>query len=104
MKLPSEGDGSAVEHTAALSSDQQLVYIIIQDQTLQPIPGVQGTATVHWTAGNIETIPFTTNSSGVGIVSLSFVNQPYGTLVNIYISVTKDGLTGITTTSFRIWY
>jgi hypothetical protein len=87
-----------------LASDQQLIYIIAQDQTLQPVPGAQGTATIHWPSGNNEIKQFLTNSSGVGIVSLSFTNQPYGTLVNIDISVSIGGLTGTTTTSFRIWY
>jgi hypothetical protein len=87
-----------------LASDQQLVYIIVQDQNLQPVSNAQGTATVRWADETSSTIPFSTNSSGVGIVPLTFINQPYGKMVNIEIFVTKDGLSTTTTTSFRIWY
>ncbi len=87
-----------------LASDQQLVYIIVQDQTLQPVSGAQGTATIRWADGTSGALNFSTNSSGVGIVPLTFVNQPYGKTVIIEISVTKDGVTTTTTTSFRIWY
>jgi hypothetical protein len=87
-----------------LASDQQLVYVIVQDQNLQPISGAQGTATVRWADGSTGNLPFSTNSSGVGIVPLTFSNQPYGKMVNIEIFVSKDGLSTTTTTSFRIWY
>jgi hypothetical protein len=87
-----------------LASDQQLVYVIVQDQNLQPVSGAQGSATIRWADGTSGTIPFTTNTSGVGIVPLTFANQPYGKMVNIEIFVTKDGLSTTSTTSFRIWY
>ena len=87
-----------------LASDQQLVYVIVQDQNLQPVPNAQGTANIHWADGTSGPISFSTNSSGVGIVPLTFVNQPYGKMVNIEIFVTRDGLNTSTTTSFRIWY
>lgn len=87
-----------------LASDQQLVYVIVQDQNLQPILNAQGTATVRWADGTNGVYAFFTNSSGVGIVPLTFVNQPYGKTVIIKISVSKDGQGATTTTSFRIWY
>jgi hypothetical protein len=87
-----------------LASDQQLVYVIVQDQNLQPVSGAQGSATIRWADGTSGSIPFSTNTSGVGIVPLTFVNQPYGKMVNVEIFVTKDGLRASTTTSFRIWY
>jgi hypothetical protein len=87
-----------------LASDQQLVYVIVQDQNLQPVSGAQGMATAHWADETTTTVSFSTNSSGVGIVPLTFLNQPYGKMVNIEIRVTKDGLEASTTTSFRIWY
>ncbi len=87
-----------------LANDNQLVYIIVQDQNLQPVINVQGTAVVKWPDGTSSSQPFFTNTSGVGIVPLTFTNQPYGKTVIIEITVTKDGLTTTTTTSFRIWY
>lgn len=87
-----------------LSSDQQMVYVIVQDQSLQPISGAQGTATIRWANGESNSFAFSTNASGVGMVQLTFTGQPYGKMVNIEVFVTKDGLNITTTTSFRIWY
>ena len=87
-----------------LATDQQLIYIVVQDQTLQPISGATGTATIRWPNGATETLSLVTNSNGFGVVPLSFNNLPYGSLVYIDILITKDGLTSSTTTSFRIWY
>ena len=87
-----------------LASDQQLIYVLAQDQTLQPVSGATGTATVRWPDGRIETLFLVTNSKGFGVVPLSFSNLKHGSLVTINIVITKDGLTSSTTTSFRIWY
>jgi hypothetical protein len=87
----------------ALANDNQLVYIIVQDQNLQPVPNAQGMAIIKWPDGASASQAFFTNSSGVGIVTLTFTNQPYGKTVIIEITVTKDGLITTTTTSFRIW-
>lgn len=87
-----------------LSSDQQLIYVVVQDQTLQPISGASGTATIRWPDGRVETLSLITNSKGIGIVPLSFTTQKYGSLVTIQIVITKDGLTSTAKTSFRIWY
>lgn len=87
-----------------LSSDQQLIFVIVQDQTLQPVSGAAGTATIRWPNGQTETLMFTSNSNGVGIVPLSINNQPYGNLVYVDINVTKNQLSTTTITSFRIWY
>ena len=87
-----------------LSTDQQLIYVIVQDQTLQPVSGATGVATVRWPDGSKETLSLVTNSNGFGVVPLSFNGLPQGSLVTITIVVTKDGLTNTAITSFRIWY
>ena len=110
--LPAGQSGTTVQlqvrafvwKAVTLASDQQLVYVILQDQNLQPISGAQGVTTVIWADGTNTSLAFTTNSSGVGIVPLTFANQPYGKMVTIEIFVTKDQLNAATTTSFRIWY
>ena len=88
----------------ALANDNQLVYIIVQDQNLQPVSNAQGSAVIKWPDGTVTNQAFITNSSGVGIVTLTFNNQPYGKTVIIDITATKDGINATTTTSFRIWY
>lgn len=87
-----------------LSTDQQLIYVVVQDQTLQPISGATGVATVCWPDGRTETLSLVTNSNGFGVVPLSFSDLPQGSLVTISIVITKDGLTNTAVTSFRIWY
>lgn len=88
----------------ALANDNQLVYIIVQDQNLQPVSNAQGNAIIKWPDNTVTNQAFITNSSGVGIVTLTFNNQPYGKTVIIDIAVTKDGIATSTTTSFRIWH
>jgi len=87
-----------------LASDSQLVYVIVQDQNQQPVKDAQGTAIARWPDGTTSSNSFTTNSSGVGILSFTFKDQPYGQTVIIEILVTKDGVSARTSTSFRIWY
>ena len=88
-----------------LASDSQLIFVIVQDQNLQPVTGANCTSIVHWPDGRTESFALTTNSNGVSIISLpSFPTQPYGSLVYADVSCAYNSLTGSTTTSFRIWY
>jgi hypothetical protein len=87
-----------------LASDQQVIFVVAQDQRGQPVTGAQCTSVIHWPNGQTDSRAISTNSNGVGIVSLSFTDQPYGNLIYIDISCDSNGLKGITTTSFRIWY
>ena len=87
-----------------LSSGQQTIFIILQDQTLAAVKGASGKATVRWPDGQREEYAFTTNSAGIGTVGLNFANQPKGELVYIDIAVSYQGLTAKTMTSFRIWF
>ncbi len=87
-----------------LASDSQLIFIIVQDQTLQPVPSASCKATVHWPDNHSDSNTIITNSNGVGMVALSYANQPYGSLIYTDVACSYSGLAGNTTTSFRIWY
>ncbi len=87
-----------------LATDSQLIFVIVQDQNLQPVANANCTANVHWPDGRNQPTAITTNTNGVGIVPLSFISQPYGSLIYTDVSCTYNGLNGNTTTSFRIWY
>ncbi|MBV6396802.1 MAG: hypothetical protein HFACDABA_02403 [Anaerolineales bacterium] len=87
-----------------LPTDQQIIYVVAQDQILRPISGATGTATILWPNGRRETLTLITNSNGFGSVPLAFADLPPGSLIIVEISLTKDGLTSATRTSFRIWY
>lgn len=90
--------------SVTLASDSQLIFIILQDQNLQPVPNASCIAIVHWPDGRREPVPVSTNTNGIGFVPLSFTSQPYGTLIYTDISCSHSGLSATTTTSFRIWY
>ncbi len=93
-----------VQKSVTLSSGQQTVYVVVQSQTLQAVSNATGNATVHWPDGRTAEYSFTTNNSGIGSVTFNFTNQKQGELVPIDIAVAYQGLTGTTTTSFRIWF
>ncbi len=87
-----------------LSTDNQVFFVIVQDQNMQPVANATCTAIVHWPNGANDSTIINTNVNGVGIISLSFTNQPYGSLIYTDITCKYDTLSAITTTSFRIWY
>jgi hypothetical protein len=86
------------------STDQQLIFVVVQDQTLQPVQGAIGQAKITWTTGVEETLPILTDENGIATLPLSVVNQPYGGLVTIDVQISLGEQSGQTTTSFRIWY
>lgn len=87
-----------------LATDSQLFFVILQDQNMLPVPDASCTAVVHWPGGENNSTTIRTNTNGVGIISLSFSNQPYGSLIYTDISCTYNELSASTNTSFRIWY
>ncbi len=87
-----------------LPTDQQTIYIVAQDQNLQPVSMAVGVANIRYPNGEIKTQSFTINERGIGMIIFSFANQPNGQLVYVDIYISYNGLQGSTTTSFRIWY
>lgn len=87
-----------------LATDSQLIFVIVQDQNLQPVANASCATLVHWPDGRVEPTTLATNINGVGMMPLSFNRQPYGSLIYIDVLCTFGGLSEKTTTSFRIWY
>lgn len=87
-----------------MANDQQLVFMIVQDQRGASLAGAECAANVRWPDGRNETASARTNSNGVAIASLNVITQPYGNLVFIDAACVYNTLSGRTTTSFRIWY
>ena len=87
-----------------LATDSQLIFIIVQDQSLQPVSNASCIATVHWPDGRSDSSTINTNTNGVGMVALSYSNQQYGSLIYMDVNCSFNDLSGLTTTSFRIWY
>ncbi len=86
------------------STDQQVIFVVVQDQTLEPVQGATGTATVRWTTGGVTTISILTDAKGIATLAFPVNNQSHGRLVTVDVEVFRDTLDGKTTTSFRIWY
>ena len=93
-----------VARSVTLPEDTQKVFVIVQDQTLSPVPGANGTVTVHLAAGRVLVYPVTTDENGIGVVpSISFSGQLPGIPVTVDVSMSYQGLTASTSTSFLIW-
>lgn len=86
------------------STDDQLIFIVVQDQTSQPVQGAIGQAKITWTTGQVQILPILTGDTGIATLSVPIVEQPYGGLVTVDVLVSHGILSGNTTTSFRIWY
>lgn len=86
------------------ANDDQMVFVVVQDQTSSPVSDAVGTATVRWTNGAVETMPVRTDAKGISTLILKVANQKYGGLVTVDVSVSRGDLSGEATTSFRIWY
>jgi hypothetical protein len=93
-----------VAKAVTLPDDTQRVFVIVQDQTLSPVPGANGSVTVHLSKGQDLVYPVTTDENGMGVVpSISFSGQLSGGQVAVDVSMSYQGLTASTTTSFLIW-
>jgi len=87
-----------------LSTDSQQIFVIVQDQNLQAVANANCTSIVHWPDKHSESFTLTTNGNGVGTIPLSFVSQPYGSLIYTDVSCSNSNQSASTITSFRIWY
>lgn len=93
-----------VSKAVTLASDNQTFFVIVQDQNMRPVSGAICTAAVNWPNGAKDSTIINSNDNGVGIISLAFQYQPYGSLIYTDIACSYNNLSGKTTTSFRIWY
>lgn len=83
--------------------DQQVTYVVVQDQTLSPVADANVVVTVTWPQGGQESFAQSTNARGVAILPFAVEGQKHGSLVMIETRVLFMGLSDQSTTSFRIW-
>jgi hypothetical protein len=83
--------------------DQQVIYVVVQDQTLKPVPGATAVVTISWPQGGTQSIAQTTNAAGFVSVPILVQGQPHGSLVILDVEVLYNGFSSKTRTSFRIW-
>jgi hypothetical protein len=87
-----------------LASDNQLIFVVVQDQNLLPMANANCTAAILWPDGHSQSVSLTTNASGIGLIPLSFNAQPQGSVIYADVACTSHGLDGGTASSFRIWF
>jgi hypothetical protein len=89
--------------TLIKNQDEQAIYVIVQDQTLNPVAGATTVVTIRWSNGEVETIARTSNAAGVVILPILVKNQAHGSLILVRAEVLFQGLQTASTGSFRIW-
>ena len=87
-----------------LSAGSQQIFVIVQDQNLQPVANADCAVVVHWAGGPDETSVLSTDPAGVAVLSLAFDHQPSGSLIASNVTCVYGNLNGTSATSFRIWY
>ena len=93
-----------VAKPVTLAEDHQNVFVIVQDQGLNPVPGASGSVTVHMSTGEELVYPVTSNENGITqVADIPFTGQIPGSLVTVDVEMSFDGLSDSTITSFRIW-
>ena len=93
-----------VAKAVTMPTDTQKVFVVVQDQALNPVSGAIATVMIRLPNGEVQTYPVTTDANGIGLVpSIAFTNQPPGSLATVEVQVSYQGLFANTTTSFRIW-
>ncbi len=83
--------------------DQQVAYVVVQDQTLGPVADANVVVTVTWADGLRESFAQSSNIMGVAVLPFAVRGQKHGSLVMIETQVLFMGLMEYNTTSFRIW-
>jgi hypothetical protein len=119
--LPDEGDtgieGGRIEGMLRLKSrayplkavtgqrGEQTLYIVVQDQRLLPVEGVQVSLEVELPSGQLSRYIVRPLTNKQGVVSYTFpFDSPTIGMVQIRVHAWSDNLETETTTSFRIWW
>jgi hypothetical protein len=86
-------------------SGSQTIFIVVQDQSLVPVEGVQLTLAVLSTSGKESRyiVRQRTNSAGMSQFSFPFAMDSVG-IVQVTVTATRENLEAKTTTSFRAWW
>ncbi|HOD05254.1 MAG TPA: hypothetical protein PKH92_09445, partial [Anaerolineaceae bacterium] len=83
----------------------QKIYIIVQDQYLQPLPNALATVTIYLPGQNPQTLPVkNTNQSGFAVVEYAVGDLPEKELIQVRVLVSVGGKQVETQTWFRIWW
>ena len=93
-----------VDQAVMSPTGRQVVYVVVQDQNLQPVAGISGSVTFR--LADDRELPYVmpvTNAYGISIVEAELRDQPFG-LTEIEVTVTGIGLEAITRAFFQVWW
>jgi hypothetical protein len=93
-----------VRQAVTRQTDDQEIYVVVQDQTLRPVAGASVVLTVLWPDGQEDTATLTTDKNGLAAAGISFSDQPVGELVILSAAVGYQEMDSRGSASFRIWY
>lgn len=85
--------------------DEQTLYMIVQDQNLIPVQGVEVTVDIHMPDGTEQKYIVINPTNSTGITQISFpVSVKAVGLVILHVQAQHEGLEAQTSTSFWIWW
>ncbi len=95
---------TSVAKPIASHADTQEVYVVIEDQNLNPVEGAAVLLVVHLADQELSILMPPTNASGTSMVEFSFQDQPPGLLVSMEFWIAYGDLVSSTRDSFRVWW
>jgi hypothetical protein len=85
------------------ATDEQSVFVVVQDQTLSPVYNATALVTIYWSNGAPQSMALTTDRNGVAAAHFIVTDQTYGQLVTVSVQVLYQDMEERAVTSFRIW-
>ncbi|HNT54418.1 MAG TPA: hypothetical protein PKG95_06880 [Anaerolineaceae bacterium] len=93
------------QHALIQANTVQKIYVIVQDQFLQPLPNALVTVTIYIPGQPAQTLPvINTNRSGFAVVDYAVGDLPENELIQVRVMVLVGGKQIETQTWFRIWW
>jgi hypothetical protein len=87
------------------ANSHQELYVTVQDQNMNPVPGAMVNVTILLPDGGIESYrPGVSNGNGISTLEFEVGNEPVNEMVQVEVQVSSKGFSTNTSTWFRIWY
>jgi hypothetical protein len=94
---------SSVERSSTKMSDNQTLYLLVQNQDRQALQGAAATLIAHFPDEDRMMVLPLTDNNGRSQITFEFENQPPGFQVSLEITVVYEGLTRNARESFMIY-
>jgi len=95
---------ASVRYVIVGQNGTQTVFVYVTDQLQRPVQGAAARMVIHYSSGNQQHEFKSTSTSGFTRYSFDIPPSPPGRKIPIDVTVTYDGLTATTQTSFVPWW